>query len=301
VHQIGIRSVDPEEKRLIKTHKVDVYDMRYIDENGMKRTVEAALAGIDVNSPGLVRDLSLYRKNANATAQAIWRRAIDAAGSKKIRDAAELARRRTLNAIANAYRSPNAFGTMLELWWLLDRYAPASASVDLRRARQFLKAAVRRRLIAVNPFADVPCGPQTNDARIFYVSVEIIEKVIAVCPDHDWRLIFALPRYGGLRFPSEVEDLKWSDIDWENSVFTVHEKKVEHHPGRGRRAGRGRLAGRPGRGRLGRLARGSGSGRELGSRGRREKSGCGASNMYRATRRIRSRISFLRKRFKPIL
>ena len=117
--------------------------------------------------------------------------------------------------------------------WLLDRYASASASVDLRRARQFLKAAVRRRLLAVNPFADVPCGSQTNDARIFYLSVEMIEKVIAVCPDNDWRLIFALPRYGGTRFPSEVEDLKWSDIDWEKSVFTVHEKKVEHHPGRG--------------------------------------------------------------------
>jgi integrase len=117
--------------------------------------------------------------------------------------------------------------------WLLDRYAPASASVDLRRARQFFKAAVRRRLIAVNPFADVPCGPQTNDDRIFYVSPEVIERVIAVCPDNDWRLIFALPRYGGVRFPSEVEDLKWSDIDWENSRFSVHEKKVEHHPGRG--------------------------------------------------------------------
>ncbi|QKW55297.1 arginase [Stenotrophomonas sp. NA06056] len=50
MHQIGIRSVDPDEKRLIKTHKVDVYDMRYIDENGMKRTVEAALAGIDENT-----------------------------------------------------------------------------------------------------------------------------------------------------------------------------------------------------------------------------------------------------------
>ncbi len=117
--------------------------------------------------------------------------------------------------------------------WLLDQFAQASASVDLRRARQFLKAAVRSRLIAVNPFADVHCGPQTNDARIFYVSREVIERIIAVCPDNDWRLIFALPRYGGVRFPSEVEDLKWSDIDWEHSRFSVHEKKVEHHPGRG--------------------------------------------------------------------
>ncbi len=47
VRQIGIRSVDPEEKRLIKQHRIDVYDMRYIDENGMKRAVEAALAGVD--------------------------------------------------------------------------------------------------------------------------------------------------------------------------------------------------------------------------------------------------------------
>ena len=47
IRQIGIRSVDPDEKRLIKQHHVDVYDMRYIDENGMKRTVEAALDGLD--------------------------------------------------------------------------------------------------------------------------------------------------------------------------------------------------------------------------------------------------------------
>ena len=47
IRQIGIRSVDPEEKRLIKQHGIDVYDMRYIDENGMKRTMEAALHGVD--------------------------------------------------------------------------------------------------------------------------------------------------------------------------------------------------------------------------------------------------------------
>lgn len=50
VRQIGIRSVDPEEKRLIKTHRVDVYDMRYIDEAGMKRTMEAALGGLGADT-----------------------------------------------------------------------------------------------------------------------------------------------------------------------------------------------------------------------------------------------------------
>ncbi|RBB16090.1 arginase, partial [Xanthomonas oryzae] len=50
VRQIGIRSVDPEEKRLIKQHRIDVYDMRYIDEAGMKRTMEAALQDMSADT-----------------------------------------------------------------------------------------------------------------------------------------------------------------------------------------------------------------------------------------------------------
>lgn len=50
VRQIGIRSVDQGEKQLIKQHGLDVYDMRYIDEVGMKRTMEEALRGIDGNT-----------------------------------------------------------------------------------------------------------------------------------------------------------------------------------------------------------------------------------------------------------
>jgi len=47
VRQIGIRSVDPEEKRLVKQYGLDIYDMRYIDEIGMKRGMEQALDGVD--------------------------------------------------------------------------------------------------------------------------------------------------------------------------------------------------------------------------------------------------------------
>jgi arginase len=47
IRQVGIRSVDQGEKRLIKEHGLDVYDMRYIDEVGMKRAMEEALEGID--------------------------------------------------------------------------------------------------------------------------------------------------------------------------------------------------------------------------------------------------------------
>ena len=47
IRQIGIRSVDAGEKRLVKEHGLDIYDMRYIDEIGIKRAMEEALEGID--------------------------------------------------------------------------------------------------------------------------------------------------------------------------------------------------------------------------------------------------------------
>jgi arginase len=50
IRQIGIRSVDAGEKRLVHDVGLDIYDMRYIDEIGMKRVMEEALEGIDANT-----------------------------------------------------------------------------------------------------------------------------------------------------------------------------------------------------------------------------------------------------------
>ncbi|MFZ5635004.1 MAG: arginase [Pseudomonadota bacterium] len=50
IRQIGIRSVDPGEKRLVKDYGLDIYDMRYIDEVGMKRAMEEALEDLDADT-----------------------------------------------------------------------------------------------------------------------------------------------------------------------------------------------------------------------------------------------------------
>jgi arginase len=50
LRQIGIRSVDEGEKRFLRQSGLAVFDMRYIDEMGMKRTMEAALESIDENT-----------------------------------------------------------------------------------------------------------------------------------------------------------------------------------------------------------------------------------------------------------
>jgi len=50
IRQIGIRSVDQGEKRLVHETGLEVFDMRYIDEMGMRHTMELALATLDANT-----------------------------------------------------------------------------------------------------------------------------------------------------------------------------------------------------------------------------------------------------------
>ena len=47
IRQIGIRSVDPGEKRFVHEQGLEVFDMRFIDEMGMRHAMELALATLD--------------------------------------------------------------------------------------------------------------------------------------------------------------------------------------------------------------------------------------------------------------
>jgi arginase len=47
VRQIGVRSVDAGEKRFVHDQGLDVFDMRHVDEMGMRQTMEQALADLD--------------------------------------------------------------------------------------------------------------------------------------------------------------------------------------------------------------------------------------------------------------
>ena len=50
IRQVGIRSVDPGEKKFVHEQGLEVFDMRYIDEMGMRHTMELALATLDANT-----------------------------------------------------------------------------------------------------------------------------------------------------------------------------------------------------------------------------------------------------------
>lgn len=50
LHQIGIRSVDPGERQLVHEQRLSIFDMRYVDEHGMREVMREALAGTDADT-----------------------------------------------------------------------------------------------------------------------------------------------------------------------------------------------------------------------------------------------------------
>ena len=116
-------------------------------------------------------------------------------------------------------------------WLRPKKLADATISKRIKTARQAFRQGVRWKMIAENPFAEVKSGSQTNRARMFFITREDAEAVLAACPDAQWRLIFALSRYGGLRCPSEHLLLRWQDVDWAQGKMLVTSPKTEGNPG----------------------------------------------------------------------
>jgi integrase len=98
-------------------------------------------------------------------------------------------------------------------------------------AKSVFRKAVRWGLIASNPFADLRAGSQSNPDRAFYVTVETIRAILAVCPDDQWRAIIALSRFAGLRCPSEIVALRWGDLNWDRGRLMVRSPKTADHEG----------------------------------------------------------------------
>jgi integrase len=114
------------------------------------------------------------------------------------------------------------------------KQAPNTVKRLCGRAKQFFRAALRRGIIAKNPFEDmkhliVGASPKS---RIWFVNSGVVARVLAACPNAHWRAVFALARYGGLRVPSELCLLRWQNIDWENGRLLVNCQKTKGHEGK---------------------------------------------------------------------
>ncbi len=114
--------------------------------------------------------------------------------------------------------------------WLVGRgLASSTICKRLQNARWFFHAMRRRKLIGENPFDGVSMVASGVRDRQRFVTRAETAAILAHCPDHHWRTIIALCRFGGLRNPSETLSLRWQDVDWSESRIVVTSPKTEHH------------------------------------------------------------------------
>lgn len=120
-----------------------------------------------------------------------------------------------------------------EEWRLFLKASVSEVTARKRTAfvKQFFNFAVKKQYIPSNPFADLNSSNLANPDRLHFVERETAAAVIDRCPDTEWRLLFALARYGGLRVPSEPRELKWEHIHWDRDRMTVISPKTKNHPG----------------------------------------------------------------------
>lgn len=128
-----------------------------------------------------------------------------------------------------------------ERWhrWLMDRkvgpgLSPNTAGQQVKRCRQMMRAAINDGIVDANPFDGVKIDLSSDRTKNRFIGTADALAILDQCPDQEWRVIFALCRWGGLRCPSEVLGVRWSDILWDRDRFKVRSPKTERY-GKGER------------------------------------------------------------------
>ena len=104
--------------------------------------------------------------------------------------------------------------------------AQATVTKRVNIAKAVFSRAINWGVIEKCPLRHVKRGTQVNPARLQYVPREVVDSVLAACPNDESRLIVVLARYAGLRCPTEMVSLYWGDIDFDRSVIRIRSSKL---------------------------------------------------------------------------
>jgi integrase len=110
----------------------------------------------------------------------------------------------------------------------------STAARHLGVCRQFWNAAIDEEIITSNPFLNrkLSASVKTNKERHFYVDSNLSQAVLDAMPNPVWRLRWTLMRYQGLRVPSEMNELRWDDVDWSGNKIRIRSPKTAHIEGK---------------------------------------------------------------------
>ena len=91
------------------------------------------------------------------------------------------------------------------------KMAENSIRQRIANCKTFFSYAEQEELIEANPFRTQVSSTQDTEKGKLRIAAEVIDKVIAVAPDAQWKLLIALWRFAGLR-KMEPMHLQWDDV-----------------------------------------------------------------------------------------
>ena len=111
------------------------------------------------------------------------------------------------------------------------KYPEATVATVMKTLKTVFNYAVDIGWLQQRPMEKVPLGSFVNRKKDRLITDKEINKLLEASPTQEWRVIIVLARYGGLRCPSELMPLRYSDIDWAKHCFRVRSPKTERHHG----------------------------------------------------------------------
>ena len=106
-------------------------------------------------------------------------------------------------------------------------FAENTVRGHVETAKTIFNTMVDAELRPDSPFKGISHQQLKRKDRMVFLDRETIRRVLESCPDARWRAIVVLCRFGGLRCPSELLELRWADIDFERSRMRVRSPKGE--------------------------------------------------------------------------
>ncbi len=101
----------------------------------------------------------------------------------------------------------------------------ASVRRHIRQLKACFNAAIKRDILVQNPFDRIKSASVAAERGRIISDIEA-EKVLNELPSLEYKLLFALARYGGLRSPSETLTVSWEDIDLDTDRMEIYAQKT---------------------------------------------------------------------------
>lgn len=110
-------------------------------------------------------------------------------------------------------------------------YSPLSVETIVSKMKAIWNWAIQEGYCDSNVWNGVKLHGQKLPGRDFEIPDAWTPHILDACPSQQWRALYVLWRYGGLR-KNEPLSLRWSDVNWERRRLCVRSSKTERYEGR---------------------------------------------------------------------